>query len=672
MTPAERIQQLRDDIRRHEHLYYVEANPEISDGQFDALMRELRSLEEAHPDLVAADSPTQRVGGEPARGFDTVEHGQPMLSLDNAYNEDDLRAFDERVRRGLALTADDPPPRYVCELKIDGLSLSLRYEHGRLVRGATRGDGVRGEDVTANVRTIRAIPLKLHGSAPDVVEVRGEVYFPKPAFAKLNADREEAGEPPFANPRNAAAGTMRTLDASAVSRRGLAAWMYQVVVIGAPESDATHAAMLQQLRAWGLAVEPHWRVAASIDEVVAFCEAWKDARHALAFETDGVVIKLDSLADRQRLGTTSKFPRWATAYKYPAQQATTRLLRIEVNIGRTGAATPYAVLEPVLVAGSTIGLATLHNPDDLARKDIREGDWVVVEKAGDVIPRVVGPVLSRRSTASVPWSMPTHCPVCGGPLAKPDDEAVWRCENSSCPARLARSLDHFVSRGAMNIEGLGESLVRQLIERDLVHSAADLYGLTAETLAGLERMGPKSAANLLAQIERSKGNEVWRLLNALGIRHVGERGAQVLADQFGSVQAIADASLETLQSVNEVGPVMAGSIRQWFDDPHNQTLLTRLRNAGLRMEGPVRATPEGPQPLAGLTFVITGTLPTLSREEAQQRIEAAGGKVVGSVSRKTSFLVVGADAGSKLDKAEALGIPQLDESALLARIMNPA
>lgn len=670
MTPAERIQHLRDDIRRHEHLYYVNAEPEISDGQFDELMHELRALEAAHPDLVTTDSPTQRVGGVPARGFDTVEHGVPMLSLDNAYNEDDLRAFDDRVRRGLGLADDAPPPRYVCELKIDGLSLSLRYEHGRLVRGATRGDGVRGEDVTSNVRTIKAVPLALHGHAPAAVEIRGEVYFPKPAFARLNAEREDAGEPQFANPRNAAAGTMRTLDAAEVARRGLSVWMYQVVVLDTPDTGATHEAMLQQLAAWGCAVEPHWQVAASIDDVVAFCEAWKDARHTLAFETDGVVIKLDSLQDRLRLGSTSKFPRWATAYKYPAQQATTRLLRIEVNIGRTGAATPYAVLEPVMVAGSTIGLATLHNPDDLARKDIREGDWVVVEKAGDVIPRVVGPVLARRDPGAMPWQMPTRCPVCEGPLSKPEDEAVWRCENSSCPARLARSLDHFVSRAAMNIEGLGEVLVRQLIDRGLVRSAADLYALDEATLATLDRMGPKSAANLRAQLDRSKANEVWRLLNALGIRHVGERGAQVLADHFGSVWAIAEASRDRLQAVPEVGPVVAASVRQWFDEPHNQTLLGRLRDAGLTMEGPVRVAPEGPLPLTGLTFVITGTLPTLSRDEAQRRIEAAGGKVVGSVSRKTSFLVVGSEAGSKLDKAVALGVPQLDEAALLARIMS--
>jgi DNA ligase (NAD+) len=390
----------------------------------------------------------------------------------------------------------------------------------------------------------------------------------------------------------------------------------------------------------------------------------------LSFETDGVVVKLNELSLRARLGTTSKFPRWATAFKYPAQQATTLLRKIEVNIGRTGAATPFAVLEPVLVAGSTISLATLHNPDDLARKDIREGDTVIVEKAGDVIPRVVGPVLSKRPAHSVPWVMPTTCPVCQSALVKAEDEAVWRCENSSCPARLLRSLDHFVSRGAMNIEGLGEVLIRQLVEKGLVHSAADIYALTAETVQDLERMGKKSAAKLMAQIERSKENEIWRLLNALGIRHVGERGAQVLADHFGSIEAIEAAPLEGLEHVHEVGPVMANSVRSWFDEPRNRTLVARLRKAGVRTVGERKATPVGPQPLAGKTFVITGTLEAMSRDEAQARIEALGGKVTGSVSRKTSYLVVGAEAGSKLDKARALGVPELDEAALLGLIMS--
>jgi len=710
VTAADRIEALRREIRRHEELYYVHAQPEISDAEFDALMLKLRALEAEHPDLVTPDSPTQRVGGRPAEGFVTVRHAVPMLSLDNAYDEADLRAFDERVRKGLGgVDSAD----YVCELKIDGLSISLLYEHGRLLRGATRGDGVQGEDVTFNVRTIKAIPLRLEGAPRRRMEIRGEVYFPRKAFDRLNAEREQQGEPLFANPRNAAAGTMRTLDPTAVSRRGLSAWLYQVVEVAvevagsgvererapveerevagsgvererAPGADpdaatgtpaneaefATHAAMLKQLRAWGCPVEPHWREVEGIDAVIAFCEEWRERRHQLPFETDGVVVKLNDLGLRARLGTTSKFPRWATAFKYPAQQATTLLRKIEVNIGRTGAATPYAVLEPVLVAGSTISLATLHNPDDLARKDIREGDTVIVEKAGDVIPRVVGPVLARRPAHSHPWTMPSKCPVCDSELVKAEDEAVWRCENSSCPARLMRSLDHFVSRGAMNIEGLGEVLIRQLVEKGLVHSAADIYRLTAETLEDLERMGKKSAAKLMGQIERSKANEIWRLLNALGIRHVGERGAQVLADHFGSIEAIEAAPVEVLQEVHEVGPVMAESVRSWFDEPRNRTLVSRLREAGVRMVGERKTAPAGPRPLAGKTFVITGTLDAMSREDAQARIEALGGKVTGSVSKKTSYLVVGADAGSKLDKARALGVPELDEAAFLGLIMS--
>lgn len=672
MTAAGRIDQLRREIRRHEELYYVHAQPEIADAAFDALMNELRALEAAHPELVTPDSPTQRVGGRPVEGFVTVVHAVPMLSLDNAYDEADLRAFDERVRKGLG-GADSPS--YVCELKIDGLSISLTYEHGKLVRGATRGDGVRGEEVTFNVRTIRAIPLALKHGPADRVEIRGEVYFPRQAFERLNAEREEQGEPLFANPRNAAAGTMRTLDPTQVSKRGLSAWLYQVVGPGTnpPENAAelaTHAAMLRALKAWGCPVEPHWHEADGLDGVLAFCETWREKRHTLPFETDGVVVKLNDLALRERLGTTSKFPRWATAFKYPARQATTLLEQIEVNIGRTGAATPYAVLEPVQVAGSTISLATLHNPEDIARKDIREGDTVIVEKAGDVIPRVVGPVLAKRPPHSRPWVMPTDCPVCHSRLHKAEDEVVWRCENSSCPARLMRSLDHFVSRGAMNIEGLGEVLIRQVVEKGLVNDAADLYHLTAETLEDLERMGKKSAAKLMGQIERSKANEVWRLLNALGIRHVGERGAQVLADHFGSVEAIEAAPVEELQEVHEVGPVMAVSVRSWFDEPRNRRLVERLREAGVRTVGERKAAPRAPKPLAGKSFVITGTLDSMSREAAAARLEALGGKVTGSVSRKTSYVIVGAEPGSKLEKARALGVPTLEEGEFLGLIMG--
>jgi DNA ligase (NAD+) len=669
MRASERIQHLRDEIRRHEELYYVHATPEISDAEFDALMRELQQLEAAHPDLRDPDSPTQRVGGRPAEGFATVTHLVPMLSLDNAYNEEELRAFDERVRRGLG-TSD--PVTYVAELKIDGLSIALTYEDGRLVRGATRGDGVRGEDVTQNVRTVRAIPLRLKSGPRARFEIRGEVYLPRHAFERINREQQEAGEPLYANARNTAAGTMRNLDPTLVARRGLQAWMYQVVFSGGgdgADEPVTHEGMLNDLRRWGAPVEPHWRTCDGIDAVVAFCEEWRDRRATLAFETDGVVIKVNDLALRQRLGYTSKFPRWATAFKFPAERKTAMLHRIEINIGRTGAATPFAVLEPTVVAGSTISMATLHNPDDIVRKDIRPGELVIIEKAGDVIPRVVGPADKDAPGRPQPWTMPTSCPVCGSELKKPEDEAVWRCENSSCPAKLRRGIEHFASRGAMNIEGLGESLIAQLCDHTLVSTFADLYRLDAETLESLERMGKKSAAKLLAELDKSRANDVWRLIYGLGIRHVGERGAQVLADHFGSIDAIAAASLEDLQQVREIGPVLAASVRSWFDEPRNRELIEAFRSAGLTLTGERKAAPAGPQPLAGKTFVLTGTLAAMSRDEAQRRIETLGGKVTGSVSKKTSFVVVGAEAGSKLEKARALGVTTLDEPAFLDLIM---
>lgn len=663
MTPAKRADALREEIRRHEELYYVQAAPEMSDAAFDALMNELKAIETAHPELLTPDSPTQRVGGRPTGGFATVEHIQPMLSLDNAYNEEELRAFDERVRKGLAT---DRSPAYVAELKIDGLSIALTYEDGRLVRGATRGDGVRGEDVTPNVRTVRALPLSLKGGPPGRVEIRGEVYLSKKAFEKINKEQEDAGEALYANPRNTAAGTMRNLDPTLVAKRGLMAWTYQLVGGSKDPPLPTHSEMLKSLSKWGMPVEPHWKRCDGIYEVVAFCEEWRDKRNDLAFETDGVVIKLDDLAMRDRLGYTSKFPRWATAFKFPAQQATTLLKRIEVNIGRTGAATPFAMLEPTFVAGSTISMATLHNPDDVARKDIREGDTVIIEKAGDVIPRVVGPVIEKRPADSKPWVMWTKCPVCGSDLHKPEDEAVWRCDNSSCPAKLRRGLEHFAGRGAMNIEGMGESLIGQLADKELIKSIADIYALTAETLEGLERMGKKSAAKVLGEIEKSKSNDVWRLTYGLGIRHVGERGAQLLADHFGSIEAIEAASREELEQVREIGPVLADSVRTWLDEPRNKALVQQFRDAGVKTVGERKVAPAGPQPLAGKNFVITGTLASMSREDAQAKIEALGGKVTGSVSKKTTAVIVGSEPGaSKTEKARELGIKTLDEAGLL-------
>lgn len=671
MKPAKRAEELRAEIRRHEELYYVQASPEISDAQFDALMNELKALEARHPELLTPDSPTERVGGRPAEGFATVEHIQPMLSLDNAYDEEDLRAFDERVRKGLGA---ETSPAYVAELKIDGLSIALTYEDGRLVRGATRGDGVRGEDVTQNVRTVRAIPLSLRGGPRGRIEIRGEVYLPKKNFERINKEQEEAGEPLYANPRNTAAGTMRNLDPSLVAKRGLAAWTYQLVAGGSqdpPLRIESHAEMLRDLAKCGLPVEPHWKKCDGIDAVLAFCEQWRDTRGTLTFETDGVVIKLNDPALRERLGYTSKFPRWATAFKFPAEQKVAMLHRIEINIGRTGAATPFAMLEPTVVAGSTISMATLHNPDDIIRKDIRPGEPVIIEKAGDVIPRVVGPANPVAANRPAPWVMPTACPICGSELKKPEDEAVWRCENSSCPSKLRRGLEHFASRDAMNIEGMGESLIGQLCDNGLIKSYADVYRLDAATLEGLERMGKKSAANVLGEIEKSKANDVWRLLYGLGIRHVGERGAQVLADHFGSIDDIERASLDELQQVREIGPVLAASVRSWFDEPANRALIEGFRHAGLKLRGERKRAPVWPQPLAGKTFVITGEITGMSREEAQTKLQALGAKVTGSVSKKTTSLIVGAEPGaSKLEKARELGIETLDEAAFLRLIMT--
>jgi DNA ligase (NAD+) len=675
VEPLARINQLRQLIRHHEECYYIRFAPEISDAEFDKLLHELERLEAEHPDLVTPDSPTQRVAGRPTEGFPTVEHLAPMLSLDNAYNEEELRAFDERVRKGAGL--GDAAVAYVAELKIDGLSIALTYDDGRLVRGATRGDGVRGEEVTANVRTIRAIPLALRDAPSGRIEIRGEVYLPRAAFARINKEREQDGEPLFQNPRNAAAGTMRNLDPALVSKRGLSAFTYQVVLPpkGGSHTGGSHAEMLRNLATWGLPVEKHWRACAGIDDVVAFCAEWAEKRHDLDFDTDGVVIKVDDLQLRERLGTTAKFPRWATAFKFPAQQEHTKLLRIEVNVGRTGANTPYAVLEPVFVAGSTISMATLHNAEDIARKDIREGDTVIIEKAGDVIPRVVAPVLSLRPADSKPWEMPTTCRACGSPLHRDEEEVVWRCDNTSCPARLRRGLEHFASRSAMNIEGLGESLVDQLIEQGLVRDFADLYHLTAEQLENLvvtprdprsERAVPrklgKVGRNVVEQIARSTANDVSRLLYGLGIRHVGEKAAGTLTRYFRELPLLLEASREQLQEVPEIGPVVAASLRDFADEPHNRALVDKLAAAGVNMtslQPPPTKVEAGP--LAGKTFVLTGTLPTMTREEATAEIERLGGKVTGSVSKKTNYLVAGDEAGSKLQKAQQLGVPILTE-----------
>ena len=666
-SPLQQLEALRERIRHHEERYYVHDDPDISDAEFDQLMQKLRKLEAAHPDLITSDSPTQRVAGRPVEGFESVAHAEPMLSLDNAYGADELREFDQRVRKGIGA---DQTPSYDAELKIDGLGIAVTYEDGRLVRGVTRGDGVRGEDVTSNVRAIRAITLRLSDAPAGRVEVRGEIYFPRGAFARLNDARAEAGEPPFANPRNAAAGTMRNLDAALVARRGLRAWMYQIVrdATGPVESAEDH--QLAQLQCWSLPVEPHWEGCSDIDAVLRFCQTWAARRASLGFDTDGVVIKVTSVEQRRILGATAKFPRWAIAFKFPAEQATTRLLEIAVNVGRTGAVTPYAVLEPVRLAGSTIRMATLHNAEEVARKDIRAGDLVLIEKGGDVIPKIVRPITSQRDDGPdgpQPFVMPTVCPVCDTTLARPEGEVVWRCPNPICPMKIRRSLVHFASRGAMNIEGLGESLVDQLVDGGLVTTVADLYRLDQETVESLDRMGQKSAANVLAEIERSKRHELWRLLFGLGIRHVGERAAQVLACTFGSLDRVVAASVEELEAAADVGPVVAASLREYFEQPATTALLAALSEAGVDpLEEAVEAVVAGEAPtLEGQTFVLTGALASLSRDEARQAIEERGGRVSSAISKKTTYVVVGDSPGSKANKARSLDVSVLDEESFL-------
>ena len=652
-----RVAALRDEIRRHERLYYAEGRPEISDSEFDGLMRELAALEAEHPELESDDSPSRRVGGEPVEGFATVTHARPMLSLENAYSWEEAEAWLARAARVLGRE----PTGFVAELKIDGLSISLRYEDGRLQRGATRGDGVRGDDVTPNVRTIRSIPLTLPERSP--LEVRGEVYYSKRAFASVNAGREADGEPLFANPRNAAAGTMRLLDSRITAKRRLDAWLYAVVeATPVPESQS---AALERLKALGFPVNPHWRRCETFDEVRAFVEQWREKRHGLEFETDGVVIKVDDGATQGALGATAKSPRWALAFKYPAEEATTVVREIGVQVGRTGVLTPVAHLDPVFLAGSTVKRATLHNYEDLSRKDVRVGDTVVVEKGGDVIPKVVRVVLEKRPKGAPPFRMPETCPDCGDPVVREEGEVATRCVNPGCPAVVREALRHFCGRRAMNIEGLGEKLVDQLVTAGLLTDVASIYDLKAENLTDLERWGEKSAANLVAEIEKSKGNDASRLLFALGVRHVGEKAAKTLVGHFGTLDALAEASEEELQAVEDVGPNTAAAIRAWFAHPRHRELIEKLRRHGVRLDGERRERPsEGV--LSGRTVVLTGTLSGITREEAGERLAAAGAKLSGSVSKKTDYVVVGESPGSKLEKAQALGVRVVTWGEMLA------
>jgi len=668
---AERIARLRAEIHYHAYRYYTLDDPIISDAEYDQLMQELRRLEEAHPELITPDSPTQRVGAPPRPEFRKVIHPTPMTSLSNAFNEEDMRAWLTRIRR---LLPDDLPSEelaFVVEPKFDGLAVALTYEDGMLVRGATRGDGIEGEDVTENLRTVKNIPLRIPVApdgppAPERIEVRGEVYLPIADFNQLNQEQMAKGERLYANPRNAAAGSVRQLDSRITARRRLAFFAYAVGYLAGGPSFTRHWEALMYLKELGFPVSQDIRRTHDFEEVLRFIREWGERRNHLPYEADGVVIKVDSLALQQRLGIVGNAPRWAIAYKFPPREATTRVLSIEVNVGRTGVLTPYAVLEPVNVGGVTVRQATLHNFEDLMRKDIRVGDTVIVIRAGDVIPQVVKPILERRPPDSKPYAMPTHCPSCGEPVVKPEGEVAVYCVNAACPAQLVRRVEHFASRGAMDIVGFGERIAEQLVEAGLISDVGDIYSLKdkRERLLQLEGFGEKKVDNLLKAIEASKQQPLERLVTALGIRGVGSVVAKTLVEHFPSLDALAAATEEDLQRVEGIGPEIARSVVDWFARPRHQEVLRKLRAAGVRTEAAPRAVAEGAAPLRGLTFVITGTLPTLSRDQARALIEAAGGKVTESVSRKTDYLVLGENPGSKLERARELGIKIVDEAAL--------
>src|SRR5664279_1574385 len=676
-TPMARAAELREKIGKHARLYYVEDRPELADAEYDGLVRELISLEEAHPELVTPDSPTQRVGGTPVGELPNVRHEIPLLSLENAYTPEELKAWADRVVDRLGRT-----PAFVCELKIDGLSISLVYEGGRLVRAATRGDGTTGEDVTPNVRTIHVVPTVLYAAdaarkisskvkIPALLEVRGEVYFPRKSFAALNARREEAGEPLFANPRNAAAGSLRLLDAKITASRRLSAFLYSIARWQGGGEPATQSASLAALEEISFPVNPHRAVVSDLDGIFAFLDEWKTKRHELSFETDGVVVKVDALADQRRLGQTAKFPRWAIAYKFPPEEATTVVTDIVVQVGRTGVLTPVAEFTPVLLAGSTVRRATLHNMEDLSKKDVRVGDTVAVEKGGDVIPKVTRVVLEKRPKGAKPFALPARCPACGERVVQREGEVAVRCVNPGCPAQVAESLRHFVTRRAMDVEGLGDERIEQLREAGLLKDVASLYALTAEQLAPLERWGEKSAANVIEEIEKSKGSGLARLLFGLGIRQVGEKTAKLLARRFLSMEALGAADENALTSVSEIGPETARGILDWFARPPNRALLSKLRAAGIRMTERAASSAAGGI-LFGGVFVLTGTLLRRSREEATAAIESAGGKVSGSVSKKTTAVIAGEEPGSKLDKAKTLGVAVWTEDDLDRALGAPA
>lgn len=651
-----RAASLRDEINYHDYRYYVLDDPVLSDEEYDHLRRELIEIEERFPELVTSDSPTQRVGAPPSEAFQPVQHRARMMSLDNAFDEAELKGFIRRVENQVGETD------YICELKIDGAGIALTYEDGLFTRGATRGDGVRGEDVTGNLRVVRALPLRLLGEK-DVpfLEIRGEVFMPKESFLELNRQREEDDLPTFANPRNAAAGSLRQLDPRVTATRNLDLICYEIGYMEG-KTFQTHRQVLEQISSWGFHVSEHWRPAKDAAELLEFCEEWMAKRDELAYEVDGAVIKVNPLDLRDRLGATSKAPRWAVAYKFPAEEKTTRLLDIIIHVGRTGALTPTAMLEPVFVGGSTVSRATLHNEDEIGRKGIKIGDVVLVHKAGDVIPEIIKPIVDLRNGSEREFVMPQRCPACGSKVYHPEGEVASRCVNIDCPARLFESILHFGSRGAMDIEGLGPATIAELLEKGYIRTVEDIYYLTREELFDLAGFKDKSVANMMNSIENSKARPLSRLLFALGIRHVGSHVAEVLARRFRTMGGLAGASVDELLAVEEVGLTIAESARAFMDLPRNREMIERLRAAGVNMKEEVE---EGPQPLQGLTFVLTGALEAMTREEATRAVEEKGGKVSSSVSRKTSYVVAGSEPGSKYDRAVQLGVKIIGEKEFL-------
>ena len=664
---AELAESLREQIRHHNYRYHVLDDPEVPDAEYDRLMRRLQRIEKQYPSLVTPDSPTQRVGDQPVDGFRTIRHSVPMLSLDNAFSDEEVVAFDRRVRERLELESEDPEVEYTAEPKLDGVAVSLLYEQGKLVRGATRGDGTTGEDITHNVRTIDSIPLSLHGDGyPDVLEVRGEVFMPKAGFDAYNKKASAAGDKTFVNPRNAAAGSLRQLDPRLTAERPLDIYVYSVGRADGRQLPDTHSEILDQLQSWGLKTCPERRVVRGADGCVSYYEELGARRADLPYEIDGIVYKVDSIRDQRELGFVSRAPRWAIAHKFPAQEELTVLNNVEFQIGRTGALTPVARLEPVFVGGVTVSNVTLHNMDELQRKDVRIGDTVIVRRAGDVIPEIVSVVESRRPKGAKRVELPARCPVCDSPVEREQGEAVARCTGGrNCSAQVSESLKHFVSRRALDIEGLGAVLIEQLVRAGRLKSPADIFTLTRDELSQLERMGQKSAEKVVTSINASKETTLARFLFGLGIREVGESTAQSLADHYGNLQSVLNASEEDLQLVDDVGPVVASRIREFFSDGHNIAVTNRMRELGVSW--PEREAGAGAQQgeLAGKTFVLTGTLPSMTRDEARDLIVAKGGKVTGSVSGKTNYLVAGEKAGSKLSKAEKLGVEILDFDGLM-------